>query len=161
MVIRNATLEEIDDILAIYCEAKKFMRSYGNKTQWAGNYPSAELVTKDVSDGNCFVCVEDGALIGVFCLFDGPDPTYAKIYDGAWPNDRDYSVIHRIAILKRGAGVAEECYNFGLSRKGVLRIDTHRDNKPMQKSLLKNGFERCGIIYLESGDERIAFCKTL
>ena len=41
-----------------------------------------------------------------------------------------------------------------------LRIDTHRQNIPMQNSLVKNGFRYCGIIYLESGDERIAYQKV-
>ena len=29
-----------------------------------------------------------------------------------------------------------------------LRIDTHEYNFPMQKMLSKNGFVKCGIIYL-------------
>jgi hypothetical protein len=29
----------------------------------------------------------------------------------------------------------------------------------MQKCLIRNGFKYCGIIYLESGAERIAFQK--
>ncbi|HNZ83431.1 MAG TPA: GNAT family N-acetyltransferase, partial [Sedimentibacter sp.] len=41
-----------------------------------------------------------------------------------------------------------------------LKIDTHRDNIPMQNLLNKNGFIRCGIIYLENGDERIAYQKA-
>jgi RimJ/RimL family protein N-acetyltransferase len=40
-----------------------------------------------------------------------------------------------------------------------LKIDTHRDNIPMQKVLKRNGFSECGIIYIENGDERIAFQK--
>ena len=42
-----------------------------------------------------------------------------------------------------------------------LKIDTHRDNYPMQKSLKKNGFEYCGIIYLADGNERLAFQKSI
>ena len=87
--------------------------------------------------------------------------TYKTIYQGQWPNDKDYAVIHRIAIARRGEGIAEKCYEFALQRTGVLRIDTHKDNIPMQKSLKKNGFLQCGIIHLLSGDERIAFCKTI
>lgn len=29
----------------------------------------------------------------------------------------------------------------------------------MQKTLIKNGYRVCGTIYLENGDERIAFQK--
>ncbi|HBN29292.1 MAG TPA: GNAT family N-acetyltransferase, partial [Clostridiaceae bacterium] len=47
--------------------------------------------------------------------------------------------------------------------KGVhsIKIDTHRENKSMQRLLKKNGFEYCGIIYLKDKSERIAFEKTL
>ena len=40
-------------------------------------------------------------------------------------------------------------------------IDTHRDNKIMQHNILKHGFTYCGIIYLLSGDERLAYQKFM
>lgn len=40
---------------------------------------------------------------------------------------------------------------------GNIRIDTHRDNRIMQHNILKYGFSYCGIIYLLSGDERLAY----
>ena len=161
MVIRNAKVEDIDRIMEIYAEAKKFMQSYGNKSQWSGAYPQRELIESDVNNKNCFVCVDGEIIKGVFCMFDGPDVTYNKIYHGQWPNDREYMVIHRIAVSHRGEGIAERCYDFALEKRGVLRIDTHRDNLPMQRSLAKNGFLKCGIIHLLSCNERIAFCKTI
>lgn len=161
MIIRNAVPNDLKYILEIYENAKIYMRENGNTKQWTGNYPSQELIMRDIDEKNCYVCDENGKLIGVFCLFDGPDKTYLKIYNGEWPNNDDYCVIHRIALTVRGKGVAEKCYDFGIRKRGVLRIDTHRDNIPMRKSLVKNGFAECGIIYLESGDERIAFCKMI
>ncbi len=159
MSIRLANTNDITRIEAIFFCAKQFMRENGNKHQWSGTYPEREIIERDISTKSCYVYELDNQIVGVFSLFDGPDPTYEKIYDGEWPNDNDYAVIHRIALTVHGKGIAEECYEFGLKRKGVLRIDTHRDNIPMQRSLEKNGFTRCGIIYLASGDERIAFCK--
>ncbi len=38
-----------------------------------------------------------------------------------------------------------------------IRIDTHKDNKVMQHVLARNGFKRCGIIFLLNGDPRVAF----
>ncbi|MFR1314947.1 MAG: GNAT family N-acetyltransferase, partial [Clostridium perfringens] len=47
--------------------------------------------------------------------------------------------------------------------KGIssIKIDTHRDNISMQRAVVKNDFQKCGIIYLEDGSERIAFEKVL
>jgi RimJ/RimL family protein N-acetyltransferase len=42
-----------------------------------------------------------------------------------------------------------------------IRIDTHRDNHIMQHVIQKHGFTYCGIIYLLSGDERLAYQKML
>ena len=42
-----------------------------------------------------------------------------------------------------------------------ISIDTHKDNLIMQKFLSKNGFDRCGIIYVEDGTERIAYQKLV
>jgi hypothetical protein len=46
---------------------------------------------------------------------------------------------------------------FALENCKNIRIDTHRDNKIMQYNILKHGFPYCGIIYLASGDERLAY----
>ena len=42
-----------------------------------------------------------------------------------------------------------------------IRIDTHRDNLIMQHNLLKHGFAYCGIIYLASGDTRLAYQRIV
>ena len=160
MTIRNAKTEEAEHIKEIYEGAKLFMRASGNHDQWTGNYPSIELIKRDIANGNCFVCEEENEILGVFCLFKGPDITYADIFNGNWISDTDYYVIHRIAMKIHGKGIAQKCFDFGMSKNNHLRIDTHKDNIPMQRALLKYGFQKCGIIYLESGDERIAFEKT-
>jgi len=50
---------------------------------------------------------------------------------------------------------------FRFSYDTNIRIDTHRDNKIMQHNILKHGFTYCGIIYLLSGDERLAYQKVV
>ena len=162
MNIRNAKIEELSDLMRIYGDARVFMRESGNAEQWSGGYPSEKVITADIEAGNSYVCEENGEILGVFCYFFGNDPTYAKIYEGAWLNEEPYGVIHRIAVAKNahGKGVAKKCFEFALEHAKNVKIDTHRDNIPMQKSLVKNGFARCGIIYLENGDERIAFQRS-
>lgn len=161
MVIRKAKATDIAGIMQIYDAARAYMRENQNPDQWGNGYPSRELIEADIRAGFCHVCEEDGELLGVFCYFLGDDPTYQTIYGGAWLNDRPYGVLHRIAVAKHCKGVASFCFDHCLSLCRNLKIDTHRDNIPMQRSLAKNGFVRCGIIYLENGDERIAYQKTL
>lgn len=160
MNIRKANHEDLPAIEAIYQQARAYMRENGNPNQWANGYPNRATVAKDMAGGNCHVCEEDGQIVGVFAFFQGPDPTYREIFDGSWCNDEPYVVIHRIAVATHRKGIASQCFDFALEHSSNLRIDTHQDNIPMQRSLEKNGFHRCGIIHLANGDPRIAFQKV-
>ena len=160
MEIKKLTEASLEACDAIYEEARAFMRESGNPYQWVG-YPSLDVIRSDIEKGQLYGVFDEGSLVGVFCFFVGNEPTYDKIYGGTWQQKREYGVIHRVAVrgAARGRGVAASCFNYAAARAKSVRIDTHRDNIPMQKSLLKNGFEQRGIIYLQSGDERIAFEK--
>ncbi len=161
MTIRQATAADLLSVMQIYEEARVFMRQSGNATQWSGGYPSEEIVRRDMEKQSLFVCEEDGELLGVFYFAKENDPTYGVIYEGTWLNELPYAVIHRVAISAKshGKGVGAFIFQTGFEWCSNLKIDTHRDNIPMQRSLEKNGFQRCGIIHLLNGEERIAYQK--
>ena len=46
---------------------------------------------------------------------------------------------------------------FARERINHIRIDTHEDNKIMQRAIARQGFSRCGIIHLANGSPRIAY----
>ena len=161
MKIRRATANELPQIMEIYARAREFMRQNGNPDQWKDNHPSIEMIREDIEQGNCYLCVSMGEIYGVFYFSEGDDPTYSYIEDGKWLNDSPYGVIHRIAVAKHGKGVAAFCFEYALNLCGNVKIDTHADNLPMQKALAKNGFTRCGTIYLADGSPRIAYQKSM
>ena len=158
-MIEKATLSQLPRILKIYQQARDFMAQSGNPTQWGTNYPPEEMIRQDILDGKSYVNLKDGDILAVFYFAVEADPTYGYI-DGAWLNDNPYGVIHRIAVGESGKGVAAECFRFAMEHCDNLRIDTHENNIPMQRCLGKNGFLRCGTIYLEDGDPRIAYQKV-
>ena len=160
MHIRNANADDLSIVLEIYSQARAYMKANGNPNQWGDTYPPQSLVLEDLEQKRLYVCEKAGEILGVFCYFEGNDPTYDRIYEGEWLNELPYGVIHRIATVAHGKGVAAACFADCFDRCGNLKIDTHRDNLPMQRALTKNGFSRCGIIHLESGDERIAYQKS-
>ena len=157
-MIQKATLSQFSRILAIYDGAREFMAANGNPNQWGNAYPPEDMIRQDILKGKCYVNLKDDDIRAVFYFNLEQDPTYGYI-EGAWLNDDPYGVIHRLAVGDNGRGIAAECFDFALSRCKNLRIDTHEDNLPMQRCLAKNGFVRCGIIYLEDGDPRIAYHK--
>lgn len=156
--IRKTRPTELDTLMDIFEQAKRIMRKDGNMHQWRGNYPSADIIQKDIQNGHSYVCLENGEIIGTFAFIPGKDPTYAQIYEGEWLEDTlPYGVIHRLAGTEASKGVAKACLQWCHARIPNLRADTHRDNRILQHILKKDGFHYCGIIYLANGDERLAF----
>lgn len=158
-MIVKANMSQLPLILSIYEKARAFMAQTGNPNQWGTTDPPEEKVRQDILSEKCYVNIKDDCIQAVFYFAVEQDPTYAYI-EGAWLNAEPYGVIHRIAVGENGRGVAAECFDFALSNCPNLRIDTHEDNIPMQRCLAKNGFSRCGMIYLEDGDSRIAYQKV-
>lgn len=154
--IRKAQMEDLNRIEEIYAYARAFMAANGNPNQWGRTHPPLEQVEKDIADGNLYVATDYTGIHGVFYFRVGPDPSYDKIYGGAWHWNRPYGTIHRIAGDGSG-GILQAAVEFGRQHIDYLRIDTHEDNRVMQRAVEKQGFRRCGIIYLENGSPRITY----
>jgi RimJ/RimL family protein N-acetyltransferase len=146
--------------MEIYEGAREYMKINGNPNQWTNGYPDIKMITNDIKKGKSYVCLENEDILGVFYFGIEADATYMKIYEGKWQNDKEYGVIHRIAVAGHQKGIATYCINWCFNECKNLRIDTHKDNISMKRVLEKNGFTYCGIIHLEYGDERIAYQKS-
>ncbi len=152
--------EDAEEIMKVFSAAKDIMVSSGNIFQWKGDYPSRDVVQADVERNGSFVVEEKGRIVAYFAFLQSPDPTYGKIYDGCWIDDkRLYHVVHRIASYPGVHGIFKCIMDFCLARECNIRIDTHRDNHIMRHNIGKHGFHYCGIIHLASGDERLAYQK--
>lgn len=157
MIIRKATINDIPLMLEIFAIAREFMAETGNPNQWADTYPSVDQLTYDINCGDSYVCLSGGKMVATFVIRGGDDPTYNKIYDGAWKNNNPYATIHRIASNGTVKGIFNTAIKFALQLYDTIRIDTHRDNKVMQNAITNAGFSYCGIIHCWNGDERLAY----
>ena len=160
-MIRLAKQEDLERLLEIYGSARAFMRSRGNMTQWAGGYPAREDLAEDLEKGCLYVAEENGHIWGCFMLTGGPDETYRVIYDGAWGWDLPYGVLHRVAVDGSHTGLVHKAVEFAAGRFDYLRIDTHKDNHPMQKALAREGFCHRGTIITGDGTPRMAYDRLL
>ena len=161
MNIRPAQPGDLPALLEIFAHARAFMAQTGNPTQWPATYPGVELMQQQIARGVCYVLEGNARPEATFCYIPGPEPTYAEIYDGGWPDDAPYATIHRMASAGRVHGAAAICFAWCAARGLPLRADTHADNKVMQHLLEKNGFVRCGNITLADGTSRIAYHCTV
>lgn len=157
VIIRSATEDDICDIIACFDAAHAFMAEHGNPMQWPEGYPDEREVVPDISSGEQYVVEdENGRFVACFSCVAGPDPTYRMI-DGAWLNDEPYHALHRVATMSHGRGIGTLCIRWCLDHFGELRCDTHKDNLPMRHALERNGFVRCGTIWVGDGTPRIAY----
>ena len=155
-MIRRAVLADYPELLQVYAAARTIMQQSGNPTQWGDSKPEPEQIAADIQNGNGYVVEREGRICGAFALLFGEDPTYSVI-DGAWQSDRPYATLHRVASNGMQKGVLHECLAYCDTRISNLRIDTHENNRIMQHLLQKEGFVRCGTIWLLNGDPRIAY----
>ena len=167
MELRRTGFEDIDTVLLIIGQAKNYLREHGIN-QWQNEYPNKDTIVDDVQKGHGYVLLKDDIITGTVAVtFDG-EKTYNRIDEGEWVSDKEYATIHRIAVDEqcKGSGLASVIIGYVVKMchsRDVrsIRVDTHRKNRSMQRMLLKNGFQYCGIIYLEDHSERIAFEKIL
>ena len=109
--IRKSQPEDLGEIMEIYKYARSFMAAHGNPNQWGRtNWPPESVIKNDIEQGDSYVCVLDGTIVGTFFYKEGKDvePTYARIDDGEWLDDSPYGVIHRIASNGKAKGILHE-----------------------------------------------------
>ncbi|MBN7575950.1 GNAT family N-acetyltransferase [Clostridium sp. 2-1] len=167
MEFRKALETDINDIMNIIKQAQAYFKEQGID-QWQNNYPNPETIRNDIANKHSYILLKDNNIVATAAVsFDG-EKTYDSIYEGEWITNSQYAVIHRIAVdnTYKGLGlsskiiknVEELCLSKGVHS---IKIDTHEENISMQRLLKKNKFQYCGVIYLEDGNKRIAFERTL
>ena len=155
--IRKASTDDLPKIHEIYAAARKFMRDHGNFSQWDGEDAPERLLPGDIEAGNLYVLEENGVIHAAFAFIIGDDPCYAVIEQGAWKSNTPYAAVHRVAGDGTVHNILGRIMDFSRSHISHIRLDTPENNKVMHKALEKQGFERCGIIYVPDGTPRIAF----
>lgn len=168
MLIRKTKEEDVATILEIIeITRENFRKEF--IPQWQGEYPSRDVILTDISNGESYVCEDNGKVVGFCAIIPGKDPSYKNIYDGEWKAAGGYVALHRVALHPnvKGKGVAHMFVGEAVSVAKDLglfsvKCDTHRKNISMRRMLEKNGFEYCGIIYLcDDGAERFAYQKLV
>ena len=169
MKVRKAVLNDLDSIMLIIEEAKRFLKEQGID-QWQNGSPNYELILGDIKKEQGYVLFEEKEIIAYMALCYGEDASYHTVYDGEWlyPN-AIYGTIHRTAISSkfRGRGIAKLLFQAAddLCREknlNSIRIDTHPDNELMKYLIIREGYQPCGYIFLQQdGTKRLVFEKNL
>ncbi|EDT70122.1 GNAT family N-acetyltransferase [Clostridium perfringens] len=167
MEFRQAKISDLDQIVEIIELSKKYLKET-KVDQWQDGYPAKEDLRKDIESGNSYVLTNKDEIVATTVISLEGESTYNLIFNGEWITNEEYIVMHRVAVHDKykGKGIfkelIKEAESLALNKRILsIKIDTHRDNISMQRAVVKNDFQKCGIIYLEDGSERIAFEKVL
>lgn len=173
--IRKAKASDEAFVLKTYGEAQDFLAASG-VDQWQDGYPNLKTFSEDLKRGESYI-LEAKNEEGMFCpaasfyFSTKPDPDYeSEEAKRVFGPSGAYAVIHRVAMAEafRGQRLSGAIFRFAareaVKRKplSILRIDTHRDNKAMQRTLEARGFVCKGRILLRGHDakqplERLAY----
>jgi ribosomal protein S18 acetylase RimI-like enzyme len=151
MIIRLATLNDIDPIMELIREIVPLMRASGN-FQWDDNYPNAGVFENDINLQQLWLAEIDGQIAGIAAITTDQEAEYAN---AGMDITQTAIVTHRLAVNVnfRGRGIAEALLkqadvvaaNRGIS---ILRIDTNSNNKATRQLFPKLGYEFMGEIPL-------------
>ena len=112
MLIRKSTIHDLPSILGLIEEGRQKMISEGNTTQWTNGHPSLQQIEHDIAHGVSYMVTDGERPVATFALIEGPDPTYAKIYEGQWLNSLPYYVIHRVASAPGVHGIMRQVLEY-------------------------------------------------
>ncbi len=165
--IRHATAADLPAMQGIFAEGRVLMLQRGFD-QWRNGYPTDGILLEDIAKGEAWLLLQNGAPAAVAAFCFGAEPTYAKIYEGAWHTKEPYATLHRFAASNaaRGKGAAAALYahlerTAAAANMAAVRSDTHKENLAMQRFLRRRGFTPCGVVLMPDGTERVAFEKAL
>jgi len=147
MIIRPATLDDIEPIMKLVAEMVPVMRASGN-FQWDDSYPNTEVFTKDVELNQLWVADAGGSIAGFTAITTEQRAEYANV---GWDITEPAIVTHRLAVSIhfRGQGIGEDLLNqaeiVAISRGiKILRVDTNNANNATQKLFPKMGYVYSG-----------------
>lgn len=164
MYLRKAHIEDIEDVMRVFSQARLAQRRAGFR-QWEDGYPSIDVLKSDIDSAIGFILDDNGKTAGYIAIA-AYDDEYNR-HTELWDVGKDYAVFHRIALSDDYRGKKLSSILFDLAESHALRtgaafvrIDTGLENKPMQHILSKRGYinlGRCDFIW----GERLAYEKLL
>jgi len=158
MIIRKATIADLDGIMLMYNSCVKGMIENGID-QWDETYPNAEFITDDIISKTYYIAIENGIVIGGVTINQNQDKTYLAM---DWKDKSDsFLVVHRLAVKvefwKNGIGKSLMLFTENLvSGKGLksIRLDTYSGNPKAMEFYIRLGYAELGSIDLKPDKEK-------
>lgn len=167
MEFRLAKEVDREKIEKIYEDGSLKLKSLGIN-QWQGNEKPNLNNFSNLNENKIIYVLEDKEIIVSTLIIYDKDEDYENNLVGTWNSPKPYVALHRIATLsgarKKGYGrkIIEFAENYAKENNfKSVRVDTHRENKPMQNLLSSMEYNFVGLVFLDGKRERFAYEKVL
>ena len=155
MEIRKGSIQDVDEVSALYDELNGYLEKHENFPGWRkGIYPAREDAESGISEGCLFVAVENDRIAGTVILRHKPEKGYAL---ADWHCSFSYEsilVVYTLAVHPdfHHQGVGKKIMEFIIdyaSRKGMkaVRLDVYEKNAPAIRL-----YEKFGFCYIDTVD---------
>lgn len=154
MQLIQATPEHLEAAAALMERVKDALTAEGI-FQWDERYPNRDFIHEAINDGNLYVFLADGVMVGSVVLDEWQVPEWDKIH---WQEAESSAlVIHALVIEPRlqgrgyGATLLRACEHLALENGyKSLRLDVFAGNPAAQGLYEKAGYHKCGLIQFQS-----------
>ena len=163
-MIKKLVIENLNNAVNIFYSAIKKMKA--NKIdQWDENYPTIDVLRKDILEESAFGFFVKGELIAYIALNNEYDPEYDEVN---WMLNHDNSmIVHRLTVHSKyqNRGIARvlmqyaEEYALNNNYSGI-RFDAFSKNLKALYFYRKLGYQEAGSVNFRKG-KFIVFEKTL
>ncbi|HNI43559.1 MAG: GNAT family N-acetyltransferase [Chitinophagales bacterium] len=156
--IGRAIMGDLTDIVLLVQEVVRQMNSMGNY-QWNEHYPSVELLSKDIAQGNLFVAIttthSQKTIAGIITIDTHWAEEYLQI---GWQQPLETSFfVHRLGVLPahQHQKIAQQLLLFADrwaldNHKTAIKLDTYEENTPAENLFFRQGYQLRGAIVYEN-----------
>lgn len=154
MQLIQATLDHLDEVAMLIQRVTEALITRGI-FQWDEHYPSRAFIHEAITDGNLYVFIDDGSIVGSVVLDEWQTPAWEAIH---WQeSEAPALVIHALAIRPslqgRGYGSAllRACEQLALENGyKSLRLDVFECNPAARGLYDRHGYQVRGQIQYHS-----------
>lgn len=142
---------QLNLVMKLYKDVIEDMNQKGlDQWKW-GDYPNAEVISEDLSNGHCYLLFDDDNMIGAFVLNEEQAPEYKEI---PWRYGTRPIVLHRLVIHPsyQGKGIGKDVMALveDIARNSAydsLRFDTYSPNRQAVALYEKAGYQKSGHVH--------------
>ena len=156
LTIKQATLEEFDDIVRFYSDLINDMKDAEFKVAWEmGVYPTEQLLRNAIIEQTLFIAKMGKIIVGGMIFNHDCADEYKNAKWETEAKREEVMVVHLLAVSfsYQGKGIArqmllnaiEKCKNDSIK---AIRLDILKYNSPAEKLYLSMGFHHVGAMKL-------------